>query len=155
MARLKLEETSYAMTLEELVPAYAKNKTELDFIKKACDEQNTAIKTIMAEQGKDSAEIGDYKVTVSTQTREAMNEEKLIDVLEHSVYHTDDTADAICIATGLGIVKMKPYVDMDALESAIYKGLIPEDVMMRIASCKESKEVVTLRVSKKKAKKEA
>ena len=48
-----------------------------------------------------------------------------------------------------GVVKKKEYVDMDALENAIYNGKINA---AELASCQTKKEVVTLKVTKLKRK---
>jgi hypothetical protein len=127
-------------TLDDLIPRYAENKSLLDDYKKICDEENKKIKDMM-EEG--SYESGGYKATKSVQHRESMNEDKLLDVLKN-VY-----PDALSV----GIIKTREYVDMDALESAVYKGLISNDILMEIDKCREIKEVVTLRISKVKEKK--
>lgn len=127
-------------TLDDLIPRYAENKSLLDDYKKICDEENKKIKDMM-EEG--SYESGGYKATKSVQHRESMNEDKLLDVLKN-VY-----PDALSV----GIIKTREYVDMDALESAVYKGIISNDILMEIDKCREIKEVITLRISKVKEKK--
>lgn len=133
MARRKVE-----TSLDTLIPQYAENKSMLDDYKKICDDENKKIKELM-EEG--SYEAGGYKATKSVTTRDSMNENKLLDVLSKAGFK--DTP----------IIKTKEYVDMDELESAIYKGLIEKDILMEIDKCRESKEVVTLRISKIKEKK--
>ena len=125
------------VTLDTLIPQYAENKSMLDDYKKICDEENKKIKELM-EEG--SYETGGYKATKSVQVRETMNEDKLLDVLRHYTF-------------GAEVIKSKPYVDMDVLESLIYKGKLSKEVLMEIDKCRESKEVVTLRISKVKEKK--
>lgn len=125
-------------TLDDLIPRYAENKALLDDYKKVCDEENKKIKDMM-EEG--SYESGGYKATKSVQHRESMNEDKLLELLKNTsaIYH--------------GIIKTKEYVDMNALESALYKGTLSKDVLLEIDKCREVKEVVTLRISKVKEKK--
>lgn len=137
MARRKVE-----TSLDTLIPQYAENKSMLDDYKKICDDENKKIKELM-EEG--SYEAGGYKATKSVTTRETMNEDKLLDVLKQ--YPT------ACYEQGL--IKTKEYVDMDVLESMIYKGVIDKNVLLEIDKCRESKEVVTLRISKVKEKKNA
>lgn len=122
--------------LDSLIPRYAENKSILDDYKKICETENKQIKELM-EEG--SYEAGGYKATKSVQTRESFNEDKLLDLLRQ--YDVGD------------IIKTKEYVDMDALESAIYKGKIDKELLLAIDKCRESKEVITLRVSKIKEKK--
>ena len=124
-----------AVSLDTLIPQYAENKAILDDYKKICDTENKQIKDIMDEG---SYEAGGYKATKSVQVRESMNEDKLLDVMkQHYAIHQK-----------FGIIKTKEYIDMDALESAIYKGQIDKDTLLEIDKCRESKEVVTLRISK-------
>ena len=52
------------------------------------------------------------------------------------------------------IIKTKPYVDFDALENALYNSKLSEKQVSDLNRAKEVKEVVTLRVSKIKKKKE-
>lgn len=133
MARKKV-----GVSLDTLIPQYAENKSLLDDYKKICDEENKQIKDMM-EEG--SYEAGGWKATKSVTTRDSMNEDKLLDVLKKAGF------------TQTSIIKTKEYVDMDELESAIYNGLIEKDILLEIDKCRESKEVVTLRISKVKEKK--
>ncbi len=134
MARKKV-----GVSLDTLIPQYAENKSLLDDYKKICDKENKQIKDMM-EEG--SYEAGGWKATKSVTTRDSMNEDKLLDVLKNTN------------AVYLGIIKTKEYVDMDALESAIYNGDIDKEILLKIDKCRESKEVVTLRISKVKEKKD-
>ena len=129
MARIKLE----AESLDTLIPQYAENKSILDDYKKICDKENKQIKELMTD---DTYEAGGYKATKSVSVRETMNEDKLLELLIDKGYK--DTK----------VIKQKYYVDMDALESAIYSGQIPKEDLLAIDKCRESKEVVTLRISK-------
>lgn len=133
MGRVKVQ------TLDELIPAYAENKSMLDDYKKICDSENKQIKEMMDEG---SYEAGGYKATKSIQHRESFNEDKLLDVLQQYGVAYDEK-----------IIKTKEYVDMDALESAIYKQKLDNPMLMEIDKCRETKEVVTLRISKVKEKK--
>lgn len=125
--------------LDTLIPTYAENKAMLDDYKKICDDENKQIKELM-EEG--SYETGGWKATKSIQHRETMNEDKLLELLRKAGFSQSS------------IIKTKEYVDMDELESAIYKGLIEKDILLEIDKCRESKEVVTLKVTKIKEKKE-
>ena len=134
MARKRIE------SLDELIPQYAENKGILDDYKKICDDENKKIKELMDEG---SYEAGGWKATKSIQVRETMNEDKLLEVMkQHYAIHQK-----------FGIIKTKEYIDMDALESAIYKGQIDKYTLLEIDKCRESKEVVTLRISRIKEKK--
>ena len=126
--------------LDTLIPRYAANKAEMDDYKKICDRENAEIKSIMRDFVVSSYEAGGYKATYSVSERTSMNEEMLLDIAHN--YNIP------------GIVKTKEYIDYDALEKAIYDGNISEDVLLEMDKAKTVKEVVTLRVSKVKQKKE-
>lgn len=124
--------------LDTLIPQYAENKSMLDDYKKICDKENKQIKELMTD---DTYEAGGYKATKSVQIRESLNEDRLLAIAsQHRVFRD------------IGIIKTKEYVDMEALESAIYKGMLDKEALMEIDKCRESKEVVTLRVTKIKEK---
>lgn len=143
MGRVKFEklDVSGTHTLDELIPAYVENKTMLDDYKKICDSENKKIKELM--QDTDTYEVAGYKATKSVQVRETMNEYKLLDVLRN-----------VDGAKENKLIKTQEYVDMDILESMIYAGAISKDILMEIDKCRETKEIVTLRVSKVKENKE-
>lgn len=144
--------TNSASTLDELIPAYAQNKQEMEDYKKICDEQNKAIKECMNEQELSEATVGNWTAKITVQHREKMNEDTLLAVLDTSVVKDENGYNVN--PRDLDIIKSKEYVDMDTLESAIYKGLIPTDVLMKMDSCRETTDICTLKVTKAKKKKE-
>lgn len=143
MPRKKIEKTK--PSLHTLIPQYAENKRMQDDYKKLCDEEGKQIKEMMTSNNLDEAESEGYVAKCIIQHRESINEEKLLDVL---LNHKE-------IAESNGIIKTKYYIDMDNLESAIYKGELNKDILMEIDKCRDTKEVVTLRISKVKEKKNA
>lgn len=122
--------------LTELLPIYYTQKSEMDSIKKVVDKKNAEIKALMRESNLSEFVVGDIKATCSVSERESFIEEALIEKLKEM--NVD------------GVIKMKEYVDMDALENAIYNG---ELNAAELASCQEKKEVVTLRITKIEGKK--
>lgn len=117
--------------LTELLPIYHMQKSEMDSIKKVIDKENAEIKTLMRESNLPEFVAGDIKATCSVSERQDFIEEALIEKLKDMKVR--------------GIIKKKEYVDMDALENAIYNGKVDAAAL---ASCQTIKEVVTLRVSK-------
>lgn len=117
--------------LQELIPHYQLNKSEMDSYKKVVDKDNKEIKMIMLESQLPEFIVGDIKATCSVSEREDFIEEALIEKLKEMKVD--------------GVIKMKEYIDMDALENAIYNG---ELNAAELASCQTKKEVVTLRVTK-------
>lgn len=125
------------LDFESQVEEYAKQKEKLDILKKWCDSEASAIKEIMQELDIDKVDAGDYTATCTVSNRETMNEDFLL---------------AIILKSGLtldGLVKTKEYVDFDVLEKAIYNNQIPQDVILEMDKAREVKEIVTLRIKKK------
>lgn len=129
-----------AQTLEELIPQYAANKKELDSYKKICDKENAQIKLLMAKLPDNVCIVGKYKATYTVSNRETINEEQLIDLFMND-------PDFIKINEQYNVVEMRPAIDFDELERAIYKGAFSKDQTKLLNAAKTSKEVVTLRIS--------
>jgi len=127
--------TKAVSTLDELIPAYGDNKERLDVLDKICKEENKQIKELLGD--KTNYEASGWKVTKSVQNRDKIDEEllcvKLSDFPE--MYE-------------LGIIKVQEYVDMTALEDAMYKGQLNKKMLAVVEKCREHKEVVTLRISR-------
>lgn len=136
--RKKIETTE---SLEILIPRYAQNKEKMESYKKLVDKDNKQIKESMKSAGETDKEVGGYVAKYIVQQRESMNEDVLISLFT-SVPSFDN------VQQELNIIKQKPYVDYDALESAIYNGKFTPEMLMDLDKAREVKEVVTLRVSK-------
>lgn len=121
--------------LSQLLPVYEANKSEMDSYKNLVDKDNKEIKTIMLGAELGEFIVDDIKASCSVSEREDFIEEALIAKLKEMKIR--------------GIVKKKDYVDMDALENAIYSGKIDAALLQ---DCQTKKEVVTLRVTKLKRK---
>ena len=130
MARKKIIEPK--ITIKELpgiIDRFFSNKIEFDKYKKLTDTDNKTIKEVMLENKLDELPTEKCVASVSVSKRESFIEEALITKIKDMKIR--------------GIVKKKEYVDMDALENAIYNNKINA---ADLASCQEVKEVVTLRV---------
>ena len=145
--RTKISADTLPESLDILIPRYAQNKQELDDYKKICDRENAQIKASMKALGKTEYPVGDYVAKYSVQQRENMNEDVLISLFTSvpAFVHMD---------TVYNIVKTKPYIDFDALEKALYNNELSDSLLADLNKAREVKEVVTLRVSKIKKKKE-
>lgn len=142
MGRLNLstEEDMRNATLDFMIPLYAENKAEFDYYKKICDQQNAHIKEQMKELGEDEYTAGGYTAKYIVSERESMNEVRLLEMLKkHNIE---------------GVIKTREYIDMDALENYLYNTELSDDLAADLATCREVKEVVQLRISKEKKKKE-
>lgn len=127
--------------LDKLIPEYAQNKEQLDILDTVCKTQNAEIKSLMGDSK--TYEAGDYKVSKSIQNRDTMDEDLLCAKLSNYSELYD-----------IGVIKVKEYVDITALEDAIYKKQLTPEMLADIEKCRKHKEVVTLRVSKIKKEKE-
>lgn len=128
--------TNFAM----LVDAFATVKAKYELLKKDVDERGKEIKQIMQDENLDSFDTGSYTAKFTLQRRETMDESKVISILQKRGFDGK-------------IVKLKPYVDMDELESAIYHDKLPKDVQDELSACVVVKEIPTLKVTKNKEKK--
>ena len=125
--------------LKDLIKQYALNKSELDSYDKLCKKENTEIKSLMETLGISEVETDEYVAKRIIQKRENMNEEKLLKIAHHHGIPE--------------VVKTKEYIDYDALEDAIYNGKLSKEILEEINTARETKEVVTLKVSRRKEKK--
>ena len=123
-----------------LVDALATVKAKYELLKKDVDERGKEIKQIMQDEDIDSFDTGAYTAKFTLQRRETMDESKVIAILQKRGFDGK-------------IVKLKPYVDMDELESAIYHDELPKDVQDELSACVVVKEIPTLKVTKNKEKK--
>lgn len=126
--------------LSMLIDAFAKVKAELEAAKKDVDDRGKEIKQIMRDENLDSFDTGFNTAKFTLQCRETMDESKVIAILQKRGFDAK-------------IVKLKPYVDMDALESAIYHDELPKEVQEELSACVIVKEIPTLKVTKNKEKK--
>lgn len=120
--------------LNNLIDLFYTEKQQLDELKKSTTEYNKEIKEGLQELG--VAEfITDTGLTakMNVQKRESFNDEKLIQRLKE--------------LGATGAIKTVEVVDYDRLEDAIYNDELDAT---KLSDCKEVKEVVTLKVTKKK-----
>ena len=126
--------------LDILVARYGKTDAEIKALKKENDADKEQIKTLMENLGETDWTSGGYKVKRVVATTETLNEDKLLALMQKNREVLKDT----------GILKTKEYVDTDALENAIYVGLLPTSLLQDMDACRESKTTVSLRCSKAK-----
>ena len=146
MARLKnlMPEISEE-ELDKLIASYILNKGEFDSLKKITERDNGRIKDMMFELNLSERQVGDKIVKRIVQERESLNEERLLELIKAKCSPEIQAR----------IIKTREYVDTDCLEDVIYGGALSSDFLLDMDTCREVKEVVTLRVSKvKKAKEE-
>ncbi len=119
--------------LDELIPLYYEHNELVKKHKKVADKANKEIKKIMAEQGITEFATHGLIAKVSVSERVDLMDDVLIEKIKE---------------LGIkGIIKTREYIDMDALETALYNGLISPAAL---AQAQIKKEVVTLRIRQEK-----
>lgn len=126
-----LEEISQKLT--DLINSFYENRVQFDKYKKITDNENKEIKEIMSERGWSEFSTDDLVAKKSVQERESFNEPALIEKLLEI-----DAKEA---------VELVPTINWDKIEDMIYNGKLDPSVL---APYKETKEIVTLKVSVKK-----
>ena len=137
------------MSFAGLIERYGEAKTVVDSYNKQLEADNKEIKKRIVEvgvpvEGKPGSFTGyseNYKVTCSVSKSEDFDETKLIAKLKELI----DKADIEHLSMIKKCIVYKPVVDMDALENAIYHGVIPAS---ELNDCRISKEVSRLTVKK-------
>ena len=156
MSRLKFdtierEKNTIGITdsdLDALINQYAENKSELDSYKKICENENNKIKDTMLELGLKTYSTEKYSVTRSVSVKETFDEEKLMNFIKTVLWKDSENGSMPC-----PYIKIKYVVDYDVLEKAIYNGEISKEQLVEMDKCKDVKETVTLRLTKKKGEK--
>ena len=123
--------------LATLIESYILNKENEKIYKDNASVENTQIKEIMHSRNITEFSTNSGTATITEQQKETFIEDALIEFLKKNNIADD-------------IVKTKECVDFDALESAIYHEKISQDLVKKMASCKETKTTTVLRISKKK-----
>ena len=134
--------------LDSKLALYQEAKNEEKICKEKSSNLNTEIKDYMIqnlfadENGKRLFEGSTYSATLTVTEKESLDEDKAIEILKDKLSEEDF---AKCVRT-------KQYIDDDALEKIVYSS---EFDMQELNSCVvKSKPTYTLRVSKRKKKKE-
>ena len=122
--------------LNSTIECFYEDKRMLDKYKKSTEEYNKEIKDIMSNININEFETDSGLIAKLTHKQsESFNEEKLLTKIKELNIP--------------GIIKTREYVDMEALENAIYNENIDAS---ELSSCREIKETIALKVSKKKEK---
>lgn len=130
------DEQTQKELLNSIIECFYKDKQTADKYKKSAEEYNKEIKDIMSDIKIDEFETDSGLIAKLTHKQsESFNEEKLLAKMKELNIP--------------GIIKTREYVDMEALENEIYNENINAS---ELASCREIKETVALKVSKKKGK---
>jgi len=121
--------------LDRLIPLFYVNDKEAKQYIEVSEGYKKEIKQLMLDGSIEEFPCGDLRATCKISTREDFNQDRLLAKIKQLGVQ--------------GIIKTVEVVDMDALENALYHGQLNA---AELVTCRESKEVVTLRVSKIKKK---
>ena len=123
----------------DIVDQYKSVKDEEKIIKSQVSELNATLKEEMINSDLTSIDgNGDYCVTLSSTTKESLDEERAIEILKEN----------LTPAQIRQVVKKKEYIDDDALEKLVYNGKFD---MSKLESCRiESAPTYRLNITKKK-----
>lgn len=130
-------------TLDTLVSSYGVHDSEAKELKKVCDYEKEKIKSKMVEFGLKNHTAGGYVVSYSEQQRVSVDTEKMVQVIM-------DYWESHKIEEPCPYVKQVYVLDDDALETGLYKNLIPVTLIDKLNTCREIKTVQVLKCSKEK-----
>lgn len=124
--------------LIELIPSYGEHNATVNATKKIADNENKQIKSIMQTIEIDSLSSNGYVATLEMRESKDFDEAKIMELaLANKKVFKD-------------IIKTKQYLDMDALESAIYNKTIPAKILTALNLCEIAKKTPVLHVKKEK-----
>lgn len=126
-----------------LIPKFFEVKEQADLYKADAEGLNKSIKEHMLQQGIDELTAdGDLTAKVTIAKKQDFVESTLIEILKVQLKDNPAAMSAV--------IRTKEYVDFEALENQIYHGVVsPVDLQPAQGPIKE---IVTLKVSKAKAK---
>ena len=133
--------------LDELVERYGENDAKAKELKKVCDADKAEIKEMMANQNLSKHTAGGYTVSYIVSEKSETNEAKMLDILKRDWVARNGSMQC-------PYIKTVEVIDTEALESALYKNELSEDVVAQLGTCTTTTQVVTLRCSKAKEKKD-
>lgn len=128
------------MEIDHKIQNYCEKKEEEKALKKEISRLSDDIKQYLVDSKDDSAVGDEWEVRLQHKVSESMDTEKLIGVLVSYCGEGKENP----------YIEYLPSINFDALESAIYSNKIPEDILMKIDSCRIKKETSALVYSKKK-----
>lgn len=124
--------------LPDMIDVYKKGKDQESKLHKENSEMGDEIKKVMTSNNLDDFSSNNWTAKISVTQKEDFNELKAIDILKDNLSKED-------LST---VVRTKEYIDDDALEKLVYSGKFD---IGKLQCCRTlGKEVVTLRITKKK-----
>lgn len=129
--------------LSKLIEEYGVYKVQEAEVKKEVDCRNKKIKTIMGQNNIDEYSSDNYTAFYTLRkSKDSLDEDKLL-----ALFDELKLADSM---KALGVIKTREYIDSEALESAMYKGDISDELKVKMQSCRVVKRTPTLTIKAKK-----
>ena len=85
-----------------------------------------------------------FKASYSIQTRTTLDEDKMLLILQND-WLLNHKPEEVC-----PYIKTKEYIDMDALENALFNNQFSTETVNKLDTCKTDKKVQILKVARKK-----
>ena len=126
----------YTNMLSDIVPVYFENNAEYKAYKSLTEKGSAKIKEIMGLLKSDIAKVGKYTVSITKVDKSKMDEDKLLTLVKAKF---PEDLQKTLIAT-------REYIDTDALEDAMYKGKLSEELTAEMAKCMIPKTELRLNV---------
>ena len=115
--------------IEKKIEQYCLGKDKMKELKSEVDKLSSEIKQYLSDNNLNTENGGRFIVTVSARTTEDMDTEALLKVLKSDWAERNGSMQC-------PYIKTKEYVDMDVLESYIYKGELPKETVLKIDKCR-------------------
>lgn len=130
------------LKLNEAVARYGEMDAKIKELKKAAEIDKEYISNALEYSDLQKWTSGGFAVQRVVSTRETFDECALLDLLKEEwlTNHAD--------INDCPYIKTKEYVDMDALETALYAQDIPIATVKEMEMCKETKKIVAIRCKK-------
>ena len=127
----------------EKIEQYCKNKDIEKALKKEISSLADEIKAYMESTNEERLEGGDYAVKLTHKVVDEINEQAMLEAVK--VHWKKANGRKKC-----PFIRTVEVLDADALEGAIYRGEIDNDLIAELGKCKTTKTQLMLTYSKKK-----
>ena len=129
--------------IDVLIKRYGDMDIQLKELKNQHDKDKESLKTELEWRDEKDWTANGYTVQRIVSERETLDEEKLLPILKDNWVKLHGSMEC-------PYIKTKEYIDMDALESAIYEAKLSPDVLKEMDTCRQTTTVVTLKCKKAK-----
>ena len=125
------------MTTEEQITSYCEKKEEEKLLSKSIKQLGETIKGFLIDNKKNDMQAGEWQINLQHKVTESIDEDKLLSVLKGFWVEKNGSIQCPFVST-------VEVVNMEALEGAIYRGEIPDEILLKIDGCRIKKETDAL-----------